>query len=955
MASHFKNLLASIAAHPESRIGALTLLDEAESQQVLYGWNPQISGASGATIHLLFQQQAASRPDSVAISCRRLHFTYRSLDRRANQFARFLRRRGVGPEQVVALMCERTEQAILSMLAVLKAGGAYLPLDSASPAPRLQGMLRDASVKLVLTHHALAERVTAAASEAGAEVLALERQQQAIGRESHDAPDDVAAPDNLAYVIYTSGSTGRPKGVAVTHANLARLFTATRQQFAFSSQDVWTLFHSFAFDFSVWEAWGALLHGARLLLVDDSRRRSPEAFIELLEDERVTVLNQTPTAFYQLARVDQQRGGGRRFALRAVIFGGEALDLRRLREWVGSHGADLPQLVNMYGITETTVHASYRRLSAEDVRQGAGSVIGAALPDLRLLLLEEGMNPAGVGMAGEIYVGGGGVARGYVGRADLTAERYIPDPYSSRGGARLYRSGDVGRWREGAEVEYEGRSDGQVKVRGYRIEPGEVEAALTGLEGVREAVVVGQAEADGDSRLIAYLTSSRPTPPTYDELRSLLRDRLPEHMLPSVFVFIDEIPLTPNGKVDRRALPAPGSARPNLKKSYHAPQNALEELLVGLWQEALGLDRVGTHDDFFTLGGDSIKGAVLINRLQAILGEIVHVVAIFDAPTVARLSAYLAKHYANTVARALGKLAAPGEADSKRTASQSGTLSETTVAEMRRLIKPLEPRRASGQAAPKNPQAIFVLAPPRSGTTLLRVMMGGHPQLFAPPELELMSFNTLAERRAAFTGKNSFWREGTIRAIMKVKDCDAGRAEAIMEECEDRQMTTQQFYRLLQTWIGARRLVDKTPSYVLDKAILERMEADFESPLYVHLLRHPAGMIHSFDEYKLEQLFFQHGHRFPRRQLAELIYLVGHQNIMEFLRQISQARQHTIKFEDLLGAPQTAMKGLCDFLGLDLHPGMLKPYDDRSRKMADGLHAESRMRGRCEVQYISRH
>src|SRR5262249_3838178 len=233
MASHFKNLLASIAANPESRLGALMLLDEAESRQVLYDWNPQTSGASGATIHRLFQQQAASRPDSVAISCADLHLTYRSLDRRANQLAHFLRRLGVGPEQVVALMCERTEEAIISMLAVLKAGGAYLPLDTASPAPRLQGMLRDASVKLVLTHYALAERVTAAASDAGAQVLALERQEQAIGRESHDAPDDVAAPDNLAYVIYTSGSTGRPKGVAVSHANLACPLTAGPQPFPF--------------------------------------------------------------------------------------------------------------------------------------------------------------------------------------------------------------------------------------------------------------------------------------------------------------------------------------------------------------------------------------------------------------------------------------------------------------------------------------------------------------------------------------------------------------------------------------------------------------------------------------------------------------------------------------------------------------------------------------------------
>src|SRR5262245_7554472 len=477
MLRHYANLTQSIASNPALSLSELSLLDEQERRQALYDWNPQTSFASGATIHLLFQQQAASRPDSVAISCADLHLTYRSLDRRANQFAHFLRRRGVGTEQVVALMCERTEQAILCMLAVLKAGGAYLPLDSSSPAPRLQGMLRDASVGLVLTHQALAERVTAAASDAGAQLLVLEEQQQAIGRESHEAPDDLTVADNLAYVIYTSGSTGRPKGVAVSHANLARLFAATRQQFAFTSQDVWTLFHSFAFDFSVWEAWGALLHGGRLLLVDDSRRRSPEAFIELLEDERVTVLNQTPTAFYQLARVDQQRGGCG-LALRAVIFGGEALDLRRLREWVGSHGADLPELVNMYGITETTVHASYRRLSAEDVRQGGGSVIGVALADMRLLLLGWGMSPAGVGIAGEIYVGGGGVARGYLGRAELTAERFIPDQYSLREGARLYRSGDVARRMADGNLVYQGRADAQVKVRGMRIELGEIEAAI---------------------------------------------------------------------------------------------------------------------------------------------------------------------------------------------------------------------------------------------------------------------------------------------------------------------------------------------------------------------------------------------------------------------------------------------------------------------------------------------
>ena len=427
------------------------------------------------------------------------------------------------------------------------------------------------------------------------------------------------------------------------------------------------------------------------------------------------------------------------------------------------------------------------------------------------------------------------------------------------------------------------------------------------------------------------------------ELRDHLKEKLPEYMVPAAFVLLSALPLTSNGKVNRGALPAPDLGRPELEKAYVAPRSELEHFLAGIWQEVLGIEGIGIYDNFFELGGDSIQGAVLINKLQENFGEFVYLVALFDAPTIAALAVYLSEHYSDAVFKIC------------RTESlhpinfgtdQGEKIDSFKVTQMRQLITPLPPREQSdGATISKNPPAIFVLAPPRSGTTLLRVMLAGHPLLFAPPELELLNFNTLEERKAVFSGRYGFQLEGAIRAIMEIKSRDAEQAKSIIADCENQKLTTQQFYGLMQEWIGEKILVDKTPPYALDLEVLKRAETDFDNPLYIHLLRHPYGMIRSFEEAKFDQVFLRYKHPFSLRELAELIWLISHQNILEFLKQVPDHRQYRMKFEDLVDQPSPILEEMCQFLGLEFHPDMLQPYKDKEKKMTDGVHTISKMLG----------
>jgi amino acid adenylation domain-containing protein len=472
-----------------------------------------------------------------------------------------------------------------------------------------------------------------------ARVLCLDSDSEAIARESDAGLASGATANGLAYVIYTSGSSGRPKGVLVTHRNVTRLFAATRAWFHFGESDVWTLFHSYAFDFSVWELWGALLHGGRLVVVPYWVSRSPETFYDLLAAERVTILNQTPSAFRQLVRAEEGKGRGD-LALRLVVFGGEALEPQSLRPWFDRHPDDAPRLVNMYGITETTVHVTYRPLAAVDA-VGSGSVIGRPLPDLQLYLLDRHLQPVPIGVPGEMYVGGAGLARGYLNRPELTAVRFLPNPFAGGQGS-LYKSGDLARYLPNGDVEYLGRIDDQVKIRGFRVEPGEIAAVLTGCPGVREAVVVVRQEVSGEKRLAAYAVPAKGEAITVAGLRHYLKEKLPEYMLPAAVVLLDALPLTANGKLDRRALPAPDWSGAT-GQAYVPPRTPLEEAIAGIWSEVLGLPRVGIHDSFFDLGGHSLLATQIVSRLRQALGVELSLRCLFEAPTIADLAPAVAE------------------------------------------------------------------------------------------------------------------------------------------------------------------------------------------------------------------------------------------------------------------------------------------------------------------------
>jgi amino acid adenylation domain-containing protein len=967
---HLQTVLEGMVANPDQPLASLPLLTEAERRQCVEEW----SGATASypkekCLHDWFASQVERAPDAVAVVCQGERFTYRELNRRANQLAHYLRSLGVGPEVLVGVYLERSLDLVVALLATLKAGGAYVPLDPVYPRERLSLILTDARAPVLLTQQSLIEQLP----EHPSRTVCLEAEAAAIAGCPADNPAAGTAPDNLAYVIYTSGSTGQPKGAQVSHYNVVRLLQATQDWYHFDDKDVWTLFHSFAFDFSVWEIWGALLYGGRLVVVPYRTSRAPDEFYDLLRAEGVTVLNQTPSAFRQLISLEETRGkAADDLALRLVIFGGEALEIKSLGPWFDRHGDQKPQLVNMYGITETTVHVTYRPLTAADLTSAPGSMIGRPIPDLALYVLDKHRRLLPAGVPGELYVGGVGVARGYLNRPELTAERFIDDPF--RPGGRLYKSGDLARWLPDGDLEYLGRDDDQVKIRGFRIELGEIENALLHAPGVREAVVMARPQNEDpankraasnlydplgqlrktlvqviDKRLVAYVVPQADATVTAGTLRDFLKARLPDYMVPAAFVILDRLPLTANGKVDRKSLPAPGRSRADLNNPYEPPQTELEQLLASLWQDILKVDKVGLNDNFFEIGGNSVLGITFITRLQQRLGQIVQVVTLFDAPTVADLAAHLRKHYAAAVAKVC-----PNEP--LLDAALAGGAEDTQVepadlAHVRDILRehavPLAASEPAGEGngMPKNRPAVFVLSPPRSGTTLLRVILGGHPRLFAPPELELLSFATLQQRIAVFSGRDSFWLEGALRAVMEIKGCDADEAKRLMAECEDQDWTTRRFYRQLQDWLGDRLLVDKTPSYALRPQSLQRMEDEFDRPYYLHLLRHPQAVIRSFEEAKLDQLFFRYPHPFPTRKLAELIWTLSHQNIRAFLAQVPSERRLEVRFEDLVARPEAVVGEMCRFLGLDLEPAMLRPYEDKKGRMTDGIHPESRMLG----------
>ncbi|MBE1491977.1 non-ribosomal peptide synthetase [Plantactinospora soyae] len=632
MGGHLVRLLHAVVADPDLRLGTVDFLDPVDRLVATGVADPFRTGVPDRCLHEVFEERVVASPDAVAVVFEGVELSYAEVNARANRLAHRLRGLGVGVESLVGVCLERGVELVPALLGVLKSGAAYLPLDPAQPVDRLGFMVGDAGASVVVTESALSATV---AGFHDGDLVVVDREDLSGQPVSNPVP--VSGPENLIYVIYTSGSTGRPKGVCVTHANVLRLFSTTYPHFEFTSSDVWPLFHSYAFDFSVWELWGALLYGGRLVVVPREVTRLPDEFLDLLVRERVTVLNQTPSAFRAL--VGFARDGDPRLAalrVRAVVFGGEKLEMAELAPWTDRFG-NSPALVNMYGITETTVHVTQHRVRATDV-DGHGNPVGHPLGDLRVYLLDSYGNLVPVGVPGEIHVGGPGVARGYLGRPELTAQRFVPDPFATSPGARMYRSGDLARRRPDGGLDFLGRIDDQVQIRGYRVELGEIEAALAAHPGVRDAVVLTDEPTPGALRLVAYHVAEPDASPSTAELAAHCATRIPDYMVPAVFVPLDRIPLTANGKLDRRALPAPGRALAEVDAAdYVPPQGALEERIAEIWTELLDVE-AGARTNFFAAGGNSILAVRLAARIQEEFEIELPVRTVFERPTIARIA-----------------------------------------------------------------------------------------------------------------------------------------------------------------------------------------------------------------------------------------------------------------------------------------------------------------------------
>jgi len=903
-AGHLEQMMKHVAEDAGQAIARLDVLTDEEQQQLLSRLDRTgVAYPEDSSVVRLFEAQVASTPAHKALTFGGDTLSYEELNQLANQFARYLQdNHKVASGDKVGLMLEKSNGMMVAILGILKCGACYIPVDVNYPEDRIKYIVKDSQPRLMIRDADYSAFVEKRNGYAGTNLNVS------------------IASGQLAYIIYTSGTTGYPKGVMVEHNNVVRLFKNEADLFNFNERDVWTMFHSHCFDFSVWEIFGALLFGGRLVIVPDDIAREPKEYLKLLVNQKVTVLNQTPTAFNNLQHeVWESRITG--FNLRYIVFGGEMLKPAVLERWHTTF-PDV-KLINMYGITETTVHVTYKEITHAEIRKGTSN-IGVPIPTLSCYVMNNN-RLAPYGVPGELFVGGAGVARGYLNREKLTKERFIDHPFKK--GERLYRTGDQVILLENGEMEYLGRLDNQVKIRGYRIELGEIENTLQKHEFIESALVIARTLNEEDKQLVAYIICNETV--EADELKDFLKQSLPSYMLPSYFISLDEFPLTVNGKIDKSALPDPSEGVLKKESGHQAPANKTEEKVVKAWCEVLTIPEssLSVKDNLFEIGGDSIIAIKIINKLQKVFDEIFQLATLFEYPTPELFARYI---------------------DTKNALSSFKEIGPEELEEFRKSIKPL------GVKPPevKSEKAVFILAPPRSGSTLLRVILAGNDQLFSPPELELAGFETMSDRKNMLSGKFEFLKEGLTRTIMELEGITVEEAKKIISEKEKDQQLTGEVYQWIQKKLQGRILVDKTPSYAYSLSFLQAIQRQFPDAVFIHLVRNPQSALLSYTEAKMDQIYRYHT-PFNALETGELEWLNCHDNILTLKRDLGPGQYIQVNYEALVKDPERAVRELCRHIGVAYQDKMIDVYGDKNVKMVDGIHKESKMIG--DVKFLTSH
>lgn len=629
MIGHFQTLLEGIVANPQLRVSELPLITEAERHQLLVEWNDTQAEYPAKCIHQLFEEQVKRTPDAVALMFENQQLTYRELNARANQLAHYLQGLGVGPEILVGICLERSLEMLVGMLGTLKAGGAYVPMDPAYPQERLEFMLSDTQMPVLLTQ---AQFVAALPSHTARDIC-LDTDWNQINQKSEENPLSWAKPENLIYVIYTSGSTGKPKGVQVLHQSVSNFLNSIVQQPGLRNRDTLLAVTTISFDIAVLELFLPLIVGARVVLVSRGEVADGAKLLAKLIDSQATVMQATPATWRILLAAGWERSPQLK-----ILCGGEGLPKVLAHQLVNKGRS----LWNLYGPTETTIWSTAHQFEASQSSETVDSLtlIGRPIDNTQIYILDHNFKLLPIGVPGELFIGGEGLARGYLNRPELTKQKFIPNPFSNKLAPHLYKTGDLARYLPDGNIEFLGRIDYQVKIRGFRIELGEIEAILSQHPEVRETVVIAREDQPGNKRLVAYVVA-RQEPLTSSDLRRFLKKNLPEYMIPSAFVLLEALPLTPNGKVDRSSLPIPQGLRPQLEAAYVMPQTEAERLVAAVWQETLKLERVGIHDNFFELGGHSLLTVQIYSKLQEIFGQRLSIVEMFKYPTIYSLAQHL--------------------------------------------------------------------------------------------------------------------------------------------------------------------------------------------------------------------------------------------------------------------------------------------------------------------------